>query len=264
MIGLINSINRRFPVVRKAFWGIIYDFFAWHFPYDDWIFMNYGYIDEETQNLKLAPEDEPTRYFIQLYARMLRYIEVKDRDLLEVGCGRGGGSSWIARTQNVRSMTGIDLSKRAIALCQKLHQHKSLKYLQGDAESLPFLDGSFDIVLNIESCHHYPSMSKFLEEVTRVLRPDGYLWVTDYREIQEFDELKQALYNSDLEVVRFADVTPGIIKAFEIGHSVKMDLLQRHCYLPFANNIAEARIEEIHRQFVQGELIFIEALLQKK
>ena len=264
MIGLINSINRRFPAVRKGIWGTIYDFFAWYFPHQDWVFMNYGYIDEETKNLKLNSEDEYMRYFIQLYARMLRYIEVKNLDLLEVGCGRGGGSSWIARTQNVRSMTAIDLSKKAIALCQQLHCHKSLKYIQGDAESLPFPERSFDIVLNIESCHHYPSMSKFLEEVTRVLRPNGYLWVTDYREIQELDKLKKALENSDLEVVHFADVTDGIITAFETAHSLKMEMIQRYLYFPFLINRAETRIEEVHRQFVQGEMIFIEALLQKK
>ena len=48
-----------------------------------------------------------------------------------------------------------------------------LDFVHGDAESLPFSDGSFDAVINVEASHAYPRLTRFLEEVVRVLRPGG-------------------------------------------------------------------------------------------
>ena len=66
-IDLVNSIERRFPFVGKWKWKAFYDFLAWRFPIQNWVFMNYGYADEEPEaELELAPEDEVNRYFIAM------------------------------------------------------------------------------------------------------------------------------------------------------------------------------------------------------
>ena len=266
-IDLVNSIERRFPFVGKWKWKAFYDFLAWRFPIQNWVFMNYGYADEEPEaELELAPEDEVNRYFIAMYARALSQIEVSDRDILEVGCGRGGGSAWIARTQKARSVTGIDISKNAIDLCQKLHRHESLKYLQGDAENLPFSDESFDIVINVESSHTYPSISKFIQEVTRVLRPNGYFSIVDFREIGELDRLKSALSNSDLELVGLTDITANVVKALELTESLKMEIIRGNVpdfLLPVIETFAAVKGTKFHEGFVKREVIYIAALLKK-
>src|SRR5918998_1758432 len=55
-------------------------------------FMNYGYALADTPDTppELRPEDEPHRYSIQLYERVPGAIDLRDKDLLEVGCGPGG------------------------------------------------------------------------------------------------------------------------------------------------------------------------------
>ena len=267
MIDLNNFIDRQFPGIGKGICKALYNFLAWRFQTQDWIFMNYGYADENSNGkLQLAAEDEKNRYFIQMYAQLLSQIEVEDRDILEVGCGRGGGSAWLARSQKIRSMTGIDLSKNAINLCQKLHQHKNLTYVQADAEQLPFPDRSFDIVLNIESCHHYPSMPRFLEEVNRVLRPNRYFWMVDYREIDEIEKLKLDLDNADLSLIQFTDITANVVKALDLTESLKMELIQRHVpyfLLPLLKTFSAVKGTEVYKRFVQGQLIYVEALLKK-
>ena len=80
----------------------------------------------------------------------------------QVGSGRGGGASYIARYLNPASMLGVDYSKSAVKLCSRIHSVPSLTFKQGDAESLPCADKSFDIVLNVESSHCYGSMDRFV------------------------------------------------------------------------------------------------------
>ena len=54
------------------------------------LFMNYGYSsDESDEPLRLTDEDEPERYCIQLYNRIVSAIDVRGKSLLEVGCGPG-------------------------------------------------------------------------------------------------------------------------------------------------------------------------------
>ena len=90
--------------------------------------------------------------------------------MLEVGSGRGGGASYLSRYLRPRSVTGLDLSQKAVDLCNRHRKAPGLAFTRGDAQSMPFADSSFDAVVNIESSHCYPSMGKFLSEVHRVLR----------------------------------------------------------------------------------------------
>lgn len=64
---------------------------------------------------------------------------------------------------------------------------KNKDIIQGNAEHLPFPARSFDIVLNVESSHLYTNINKFLEEVYRVLKPDGYFCWADLRQKNEVD-----------------------------------------------------------------------------
>ncbi len=61
--------------------------------------MNYGYLgsDDETFSLELEPDDEKNRLSIQLYHFVVHEIDLKGQQVLEVGSGRGGGASFIAK-----------------------------------------------------------------------------------------------------------------------------------------------------------------------
>jgi ubiquinone/menaquinone biosynthesis C-methylase UbiE len=80
-----------------------------------------------------------------------------------------------------RPYQGIDLCAKAVSFCQLQHARQGLKFSQGNAEALKCPDQSFDVVINLESSHGYPQMPKFLKEARRVLRPQGYLLLADFR-----------------------------------------------------------------------------------
>jgi ubiquinone/menaquinone biosynthesis C-methylase UbiE len=116
----------------------------------------------------------------ELYYYALRSTQRDDaprpRRMLEVGCGPGWGLDLISRLEEGSSFVGLDLSPRAIEFASKRSSNgQRLRFMQGDAEALPFGDAEFDVVLNIESSHNYPHPERFFAEAVRVLKPGGYL-----------------------------------------------------------------------------------------
>lgn len=143
-------------------------------------FMNLGYVDlnPDAREIVLKDGDEVNRYGIQLYHFVASALELKGLDVLEVGCGRGGGASYIMRSLQPKSMTGVDIAEKAIAFCHRYYRVEGLSFVQADAESLPFDENSFDVIVNVESSQRYGSMERFLREALRVLRPNGYFLLT--------------------------------------------------------------------------------------
>src|ERR1700752_4130464 len=101
--------------------------------------MNYGFVPPPgAEPLVLRSDDEPDRYWIQLYHQVAGAIALTGRSVLEVGSGRGGGASYVARYLGPRSLVGVDVSNSAVALCKERHHAPGLSFRQGDAEQLPF------------------------------------------------------------------------------------------------------------------------------
>ena len=122
--------------------------------------MNYGYQppDPDGPRLELSEADEPDRYSIQLYHRVAAAAgPLEGKDVLEVGSGRGGGASYVHRYLKPRKVVAADFSRHAVDLANRRLGGDGLTYVEGDAEKLPFEADSFDVVLNVESSHCYPS-----------------------------------------------------------------------------------------------------------
>ncbi len=209
-------MTRQSPRLRRTLWRRLFEFLAGN--YGDvgwWRYMNYGFapLEASDNEPELAPDDAPDRYAINLYHHVATRVAVRDRDVLEVGCGRGGGSSYIARYLKPRRMVGIDISRNAVAFCRRVNSAANLEYRHGDAEALPFPDSSFDAVVNVESSFCYGSFDGFIAEVARVLRPGGHLLLADIRLAEEVEELDAALARSPLQVVDRRDITANVVEA---------------------------------------------------
>lgn len=149
---------------------------------------------------EVAGEPGTRSYFEYLMAQRHEYapwmIEVldpegtRDLDVLDVGCGQG--IDVVRYALGGARVTGIDLTPRHVDLARNHLAAMEVggTILNGDAEHLPFPDGSFDRVSSNGVLHHTPDMSGALREIRRVLRPDGearlivynrssaYFWIT--------------------------------------------------------------------------------------
>jgi SAM-dependent methyltransferase len=115
------------------------------------------------------------RYKLEPYIfDFAKFPEGKGKDVLEIGVGMGADHVEWARSQP-RSLTGIDLTPRAVAHTKKRINVYGLKseVQVGDAENMLFDDSSFDVVYSWGVLHHSPNTSAAVREVYRVLRTGG-------------------------------------------------------------------------------------------
>jgi len=191
------------------------------------LFMNYGYT-HSNMPVSLGSNDEPNRYSAQLYHLLGNATELKNKDIAEIGCGRGGGLSYIVRTFSPATAVGVDLDKRAAKFCNKHYKLKGVSFEQGDAQNLAFLkNNSFDVILNVESSHRYKNMDLFLKEVHRLLRPGGHFLFADFRWDWEKPELKQQLANSGLNILKEEMITNHVVNALEADDARKRVLVKK-------------------------------------
>jgi SAM-dependent methyltransferase len=106
--------------------------------------------------------------------------------VLEVGCGPGHLSIQLAR-QHGLDVSGLDLDpamiERARANADRAGEgdERRPSFLVGDVASLPFPDGSFDLVVSTMSMHHWADPTAGLAEINRVLRPGARALIWDFR-----------------------------------------------------------------------------------
>lgn len=215
-------------VIRKAIWRMWYPFLTRRLRGDEVLFLNYAFESEPPVGLPLDPSDEPNRACIQLYHHVASQVELRGRDVLEVSCGHGGGASWISRTMPPASYTGLDLNPTGITFCQQRHAAvPGLKFVQGDAQKLPFPDRSFDAVINVEASHCYPDFPQFLREVARVLRPGGHFLYTDFRFREGFADWDRDIAAAPLAAVQTRDIGANVLKGMDCNADRSLKLIRK-------------------------------------
>ncbi|MDH6057400.1 methyltransferase domain-containing protein [Umezakia ovalisporum] len=116
---------------------------------------------------------------IDLIEELLKWAGVETAEnILDVGCGIGGSSLYLAGKFNAKA-TGITLSpvqaRRAKERAMDAGLSGRTQFQVANAQAMPFADDSFDLVWSLESGEHMPDKTKFLQECYRVLKPGGRL-----------------------------------------------------------------------------------------
>lgn len=227
MVKFIIGALKRFAWFKRLNAKVTYEILAKRISAEDWHFMNYGYMPNDNEKPVSIPDDPKIqKYPMQMYHYLATKTEVKGKHLLEVGSGRGGGARYIAGSLQPASYIGVDIAQSAVDLANKIHPLPNLRFLQGSAEAIPLADNSIDVVLNVESCHAYGSVPKFLYEVKRVLKPGGYLLLVDFRDQKNMDLLRSQLKSSGLEWIEEEDIAPNVVQAMEAEDDVKKERIK--------------------------------------
>ena len=276
--ALLRAAPQLRPRLEKLLWRGFYEAASLRRRDVGASLMNYGFAPLD------GPDAEPgageDRFGRQLYAVVAGAADLAGKDVLDVGCGRGGGSAAVFERFGPRSLTGLDLAKSAIERCRARYGRAGLTFVAGDAEALPFPDETFDAVLSVESSHCYPDVLGFLREVHRVLRPGGVLLMADFRrtlsgppapgdaqrQIGDIDTLRRQIADAGLRTVEETEITPNVVDALsqctpELRARIEGGVpkpLQRYA-LEFAGIEGTA----MYRAFAGGELIYLRFVLQR-
>ncbi len=176
-------------------------------------FLNYGYAPNgapEASDVRLS-DTMMNRNSVKLALEVIGAHPIDGTSVLDVGCGRGGTARTLVEFFEPASVTGLDLSGAAIAFCRKTHTDPRLTFVQGDAENLPFEDGQFDAVTNIESSHTYPAIQKFYASVLRVLKPGGAFLYTDLLPLGKLNQCVERLKDLGFAIEDERDITQNVL-----------------------------------------------------
>eukprot|EP00668_Euglena_longa_P031454 GGOE01040657.1.p1 GENE.GGOE01040657.1~~GGOE01040657.1.p1 ORF type:complete len:334 (-),score=93.05 GGOE01040657.1:319-1281(-) len=191
---------------------------------------------QDDANFNLIAKHVPDRwveyefYCTQLYLYLMKDVDLTGKAVLEVGSGRGGGANFLAGSKQPQKYIGMDFSPLHVQMAQMCFTRGNLEYIVGNACSIPLPDSSQDVVLNCESSHCYPDLTKFYSEVFRVLRPGGTFVYCDMYSPDKVPGIKSKLLASGLKMAREEDITdnaaiairrygPGMMDTFNCSYT---------------------------------------------
>jgi ubiquinone/menaquinone biosynthesis C-methylase UbiE len=211
-------VYRAMPSLRLGVTRFQYNLAAKMYPHKDYKFINCGFAEATTQTS--VDFNRPENLYLlweKLYQQVAGRVTLHSKDVLEVGCGRGGGSEFMMKNLKPKSLVAMDLSDIAISRCKDSYQLDGLTFQIGNACALPFDGARFDAVVNVESSHCYPSQKTFFEEVFRVLKPGGHFCYADITEsAAHTSEIKQLLAGLGFQLVEEGDITANVVASLEI------------------------------------------------
>jgi ubiquinone/menaquinone biosynthesis C-methylase UbiE len=189
----------------------------------------------------VAPAVYPSRWIID--QRFLDHLP-EGAQILDVGCGGGLFTGYMAEQRPDIQITGLDLSPPQIERARKATQPfgSRVSFTLGSALELPFPDASFDGVISYGSIKHWPSWEAGALECWRVLRPGGPLLITDAERGARWDDCVEFVkhYNAPKFMFKW---NLALFRTWVAGRSLDLDDVRRVAALLELDDKQLGRIE---------------------
>lgn len=199
---------------------------------EDGIFMNDGFtplnayeLPTDFIDLNLSKKYKQWKYQVYMYRVLLNKINIrpvnsKNKSLLDVGCGRGGGLSFYKDYYNFSRLVGVDLNPTHIKISQS--HTEDIEFITASATNIPLEDKSFDIITAVETSPYYDPFEDYVKEVDRLLKDDG-IYVRAERYIQTPDDFLTAGFKELFTI----DITPNVRMACSISKWAMLNVSRR-------------------------------------
>ena len=112
------------------------------------------------------------------------YVPDSESKVLDIGCGTGNNSLLFQKATHAQ-VIGLDSSFGMLAEAQR--KAPQISFIHASADNIPVKQGSFDMLFMTEVVHHLPSMDDAMQEMSRVLRPQGRICIVtqSHKQIEE-------------------------------------------------------------------------------
>lgn len=183
---------------------------------------NWGYDDPALAAL-VAPFTRPASdgYSEQLYAKACApaIAGAGARNILDIGCGAGIGTAFLARANPQCHFTGIDISPAAIELANIYRQNAAatnMGFAVASSDRMEAVAAKIDCAISVESMHNYSSLDAFIDSAARVLMPGATLSIVDF-----FTPLRRSRFEAlasarpDFVLIANDDISAGVKQAIQ-------------------------------------------------
>ena len=125
---------------------------------------------------RFVPEVHGDIELEHLHRYLLACEIASDKVILDIACGEGYGSALLAKRAD--KVIGVDNSIEAVEYARQRYKNKNLEYVVGSCANIPLSDASVDLVVSFETIEHHDQHKQMMQEVKRVLRPNGILLIS--------------------------------------------------------------------------------------
>jgi SAM-dependent methyltransferase len=144
----------------------------------------YRLYHSDADSLHLALNEDgrfdPAGYYVQPQFAAQQALEIEAKTFLEVGCGKGFNSHFIAQNHPQLQVTGLDITATNLKVAQrKAARLDNFKVQWGSFNDIPYPEKQFDIVFATECLCYSLDNRQTLQELHRVLAPGGRLIIFD-------------------------------------------------------------------------------------
>lgn len=108
---------------------------------------------------------------------------VRDKYILDVGCGTGRWTRYIA--SKAKFVEAIDPSKAVYSAASMLQDYENTRISMAGVDTIPFEDNSFDFVFSLGVLHHIPDTAAAMKRCVEKLKPNGYFLVYLYYNFEQ-------------------------------------------------------------------------------
>jgi ubiquinone/menaquinone biosynthesis C-methylase UbiE len=130
-----------------------------------------SYDDNQSDNLMLALDEE-------VFSDLLNKIQIKDKILVDIGCGTGRHWKKIINRQP-KKMIGFDVSEQMLMMLQHKFPQADTYHLTNNKLNR-IENNSCDIIISTLTIAHIKNIAETLKEWVRILKPGGDIIITDY------------------------------------------------------------------------------------
>ena len=115
--------------------------------------------------------------------RIIEHLQVKEgMKILDLGTGTGYLSFPLAEMHRQAEVVGLDIVEKTLEENQRKAAEEglsNLRFVSYDGIKFPFVDESFDIIITRYALHHFPTIEKSFQEISRVLKKEGVFFLSD-------------------------------------------------------------------------------------
>ncbi|NOE34269.1 glycoside hydrolase family 99-like domain-containing protein [Ruegeria sp. HKCCD7318] len=132
------------------------------------------------------PELQGTIELEHMHRYQIARSLANELDVLDIACGEGHGTFSIA--ENAKSVIGLDISASAVYHAKSIYRDPRLFFRVGSATDIPLPESSVDMVTYFATTEHIGPHDRIMQELRRVLRPDGLLLISSPNMLEHSDK----------------------------------------------------------------------------